>query len=110
VSFSLRNQIRGLLHIRKDRAALRRSSKPAIGAWVICGDTRMTIQAGMSDELWHWLLEQGWREAAFRPERRRYRDVPTTWAIRLIDAVPEARARVLQAAVANAVHRPTHLA
>ncbi len=66
----------------------------------------MTIQAGMSDELWVWLLEQGWREPTYRPDRRRYREVPSTWVTRLIDSAPEARARVLDAAVAKASHRP----
>jgi len=66
----------------------------------------MTIQAGLSDDLWRWLLEQGWREPAYRPDRRRYREVPSTWVTRLIDAPPESRGRVLDSAVENAAHRP----
>jgi hypothetical protein len=104
---TLRNRVRGLLRIRKQRAVPRRSAKPAIGAYIVREDVRMTIQAGMSDHLWHWLLEQGWREATFQPDRRRYRDIPSAWVTRLIDATPEVCARVLDAAVDKAVFRPS---
>jgi hypothetical protein len=53
------------------------------------------------------LLQQGWREVTFRPDRRRYRDLPAAYVTRLIDSTsPEERARVLSAAVANATYRP----
>lgn len=104
---SIRNQVRALLRLRKPRAVPRRGSKPPIGAPAVREDVRMTIQAGTSDELWHWLLEQGWRESTYEPDRRRYRDVPSTWVTRLIDAAPEEREQVLQAAVERAVQRPS---
>ncbi len=85
----------------------RRSGKPAIGATIICGDLRITVQAGLSDELWTWLLDEGWRELTYRPDRRHYREVPSSWVTRLIDALPEARGPVLDAAVAKASIRPT---
>jgi hypothetical protein len=52
----------------------------------------MTIQAGFSDELWRWLLEQGWREVTHRPDRRHYRAVPASCVTELIDAPAEERA------------------
>jgi hypothetical protein len=104
---SLRNQVRGLLNIRKARATPRRSNKPAIGAYIIREDVRLTMQAGMSDQLWSWLLEQGWREATYQPDRRRYRDIPSAWVTRLIDASPDVYVRVLDAAMDKAVHRPS---
>ncbi len=104
---SLRNQVRGLLNIRKARATPRRSAKPAIGAYIIREDVRMTMQAGVSDQLWSWLQEQGWREAVYQPDRRRYRDVPSAWVTRLVDASPDVYARVLDAAMDKAVHRPS---
>ena len=67
----------------------------------------MTVQAGMSDELWQWLMEKGWREPNFHPDRRRYRDIPASWVTRLVDAVASDREAVLAAAAAKAVHRPT---
>lgn len=81
--------------------------KPSLGARICRDDVRMTIQAGMSDSLWRWLVNNGWREITFRPDRRRYRDVPAAYVTRLIDSTPDERERVLKAAVANAVQRST---
>ncbi len=103
---SLRTRVRDFIRTRKERAVPRRTPKPAIGAPIVSGDIRMMVQAGLSDDLWRWLLEQGWREPAYRPDRRRYRDVPSSWVTRLIDAQPEARTRVLAAAMESAAHRP----
>jgi len=105
VMISLRNRVRDFMRARKERALPRRSPKPSIGSHVVAGDIRMTVQAGMSDDLWRWLLEQGWREPAYRPDRRRYREVPSTWVTRLIDAPPEARGRILDGAIENAAFR-----
>ena len=104
---SIRNQVRGLLRMRKPRSTPRRGTKPPIGAHIVREDVRMTIQAGMSDALWAWLLEQGWRESTYQPDRRRYRDVPSAWVTRLVDASPEECAKVLQSAVEHAVRRPS---
>jgi hypothetical protein len=93
--------------MRKERALPRRGSKPAIGSYIAREDLRITIQAGMSDQLWRWLLEQGWREVTFQPDRRRYRDVPSAWVTRLTDSPPDLCARVLEAAVEKAVIRPS---
>jgi hypothetical protein len=65
----------------------------------------MTVQAGMSHELWYWLLGEGWRELTYRPERRRYRDLPSAWVTWLIDAPAEARAQVLEEGTEKATHR-----
>jgi hypothetical protein len=67
----------------------------------------MTVQAGLSDELWTWLLDQGWRELTYRPDRRRYRELPSVWVTRLIDTLPEKRPQVLQVAAQRASLRPT---
>jgi len=107
VNLSLRDRVRGLLRLRRERALPRRGAKPGIGACIVCGDLRMTVQAGFSDELWRWLLDQGWRELTYRPDRRHYREVPSIWVTRLVDAQPETRALVLGAAVTKAAHRPT---
>ncbi len=104
---SFRNWWRGVLRLRKDRALPRRTGKPGIGATIICGDLRITIQAGLSDELWTWLLDEGWRELTYRPDRRHYREVPSSWVTRLIDALPETRPLIMDAAIAKASIRPT---
>jgi hypothetical protein len=102
----LRNRIRSLLNIRAERRIPRTGAKPAIGASIINGDVRMKVPAGMSEELWRWMLEQGWRESRHVPDRRRYREVPASWANRLVDAPWDAKARALDAALRNAVQRP----
>ena len=92
--------------MRKERARPPRGPKPAIGGHIAFEDFRMTVQAGLSEELWQWLLGQGWRELRFRPEQRRYREVPTTCVTELIDAPIEERPVVLDAALARATRRP----
>lgn len=102
----VRDRVRTLLKIRVPRELPSVRSKPALGARIFRDDVRMTIQAGMTDSLWTWLVKKGWREITFRPDRRRYRDIPTAYVTHLIDASPEQRQRVLDAAVANATLRP----
>jgi hypothetical protein len=103
---SFRNRVRGILHVRTQRAAPHRGPKPAIGRQIALGDVRMTVQAGFSDELWVWLMQQGWRELRYRPEQRRYRDVPASCVTELIDAHPDDRSMALDTAVARAATRP----
>ncbi len=101
----VRDRVRTLLNIRVERGLRSAGLKPGIGARICCDDVRMTVQAGMSDSLWRWLTKLGWREITFRPDRRRYRDIPTAYVTRLIDSTPEERERVLAAAIANAAYR-----
>jgi hypothetical protein len=101
----VRDRVRTLLNIRVERGLRSAGLKPGIGARICCEDIRMTVQAGMSDALWHWLAKQGWREITFRPDRRRYRDIPTAYVTRLIDSYAEERERVLAAGIANAAYR-----
>jgi len=110
VAINVRNQFRNLLGIRRDRAMPRRTHKPAIGSRIFLGDVRMVVQAGMDRELWGWLQDQGWREVVVRPDRRSYREVPSSWMTLLIDSPPEHRESVLRAAVADARRVPTTLA
>jgi hypothetical protein len=105
----VRDQVRTLLRIRRERHALPPGGKPPIGARIVCGDLRMTVQAGMTDALWRWLLSQGWREVMYRPDRRRYREIPGAFVTRLIDATADERDRILAAATANAAYRPLPL-
>lgn len=95
----IRNQIRTLLRIRRQRRLLPAGPKPSVGARIVRDDVRMSVQAGMSDTLWEWLLKRGWREVVYRPERRRYNEVPSAWVTRLYEAAPADRSRVLVAAV-----------
>ena len=66
----------------------------------------MTIQAGVTDELWEWLVGQGWREPRHAPDRRHYLVVPARYVTALIDAPEELRSRALTVAVSHAPVRP----
>jgi len=103
----VRDQFRTLMRIRRDRALPSVGHKPGVGARIACGDLRMSVQAGMSDSLWRWLTKLGWREVMFRPDRRRYRDIPHGFVTQLIDAAPEERERILAVAVTHASYRAT---
>ena len=101
----LSDRTRSLLGIRRDRKVAARTAKPRIGAQVILGEVRMSIQAGMSEELWNWLQDAGWRESSFRPDRRRYREIPSTWVTRLTDCAASERKHYLALAISKAAFR-----
>ena len=103
---ALRGQIRDLLHLCKQRRRPPRGPKPQIGDFVVLEDLRMTVQAGLSDALWQWLLAHGWREQRYRPERRHYRDLSVHSVTELFDAPEEEREQLLSDAVEGARPRP----
>jgi hypothetical protein len=95
-------KMRNWAGIRQARALPPRGRKPPIGVAIVCADVRMIVPAGMSDELWEWLMDQGWREVTYRPDHRIYRQVPTSRATQLVDADKEVRMSVLESAIAHA--------
>jgi hypothetical protein len=106
VAINVRNQFRNLLGIRRERATPRRTPRPSVGSRIYRDGVRMVVQAGLDRELWGWLQDQGWREVIVRPDRRTYRDIPSSWVALLIDAPPEHREAVLKAAVEDACRAP----
>jgi hypothetical protein len=105
---SLRDRLRSLLKVDKRKRKLpRRSVKPRIGVYVVNvkHGVRLLVQAGMSDELWQWLMDQGWRVEPHRPDRRQYLDVPPSFVTRLIDSDPAGRKKLMIEAVRNAQPR-----
>jgi len=106
---SIRDRVRSLAGEQCPRRLPRRSAKPPIGARIIQVESgvRLTVQAGLSDELWIWLLDRGWRVVTHRPDRRRYRDIPWPRVTRLFDCDPTFREELLTKAIANAESRPT---
>jgi len=99
-----RARMRLLLTEQVERRVPRRSAKPRIGARMVHVEQalRLTVQAGTSDELWRWLMDQGWRVDLYRPDRREYRDIPASYVTQLIDADPAQRERLMAEAIANA--------
>lgn len=102
----LRSLVRTLFRIRRKRSLPAAGAKPGVGARIACGEYRIIVQAGMTDSLWKWLAQQGWREVTYRPDRRRYLDIPHAFVTELIDAGPDEYAPVLEAAKAEATYRP----
>ncbi len=96
-----------MLGVQRRRAALRPGPRPRLGARIVFGDVRLTVQAGLTDDAWKWLVDRGWREVTYAVDRRAYRDVPSSWVARLFDATdPVTRAELLDAAIREAEHRP----
>jgi hypothetical protein len=101
----VRDQVRTLFRVRRERVLPRAGHRPAVGARIAAGELRMSVQAGMSEDLWRWLAKRGWREVVYRPDRRRYRDIPCGFATMLIDASPDERESILEAGIANSAVR-----
>jgi hypothetical protein len=101
---TLRTRLRRFRGERFARRLPERSPKPRIGSYVVHVEKglRMVVQAGMSDDLWKWLMDHGWRVPYHRPERRTYGDIPASYVTRLIDADPDERRKLMAEAIANA--------
>lgn len=104
---NLRTRLRRLKGERAERRLPDRSAKPRIGSHVVHVQKRLrlVVQAGMSDDLWKWLMDHGWRVSSHRPERRSYGDIPPSYVTRLIDADPGQRKKLMVEATENAQSR-----
>jgi hypothetical protein len=101
---SLKDRLRAMLGDQRPRKMPRRGPKPRIGAYAIhvTEGARLMVQAGLTDELWKWLQDHGWRVETHRPDRRIYRDIPASWVTRLIDADPSQRHQLMAGALEKA--------
>ena len=98
---------RTMLGIRRPRAVPPPGPKPRLGASIVKDDVRITVQAGLNDATWGWLIQHGWRQETFRNNRRRYREVRPSLVARIFDAADaEACAQLIQRAMAEAKLRP----
>ena len=97
---------RKLFNIRQERRRPPKGPKPKLGAKVYLHDVRMAVQSGLSDELWDWLQELGFREVTFSPDRRHYRDLPPSLVTRLYDAPREEWRPLLKVAIQESSKRP----
>ena len=96
-----------LLWKKKHDLRLREANKPAIGATICCSGMRMSVQAGLSDDLWHWLVGLGWRELASGENRLQLKPLPTTLVTKLFDSQPAEYERVLMSAIRQITRRPS---
>jgi hypothetical protein len=93
---------------RRKRDELRRMArKPHVGATICCADLRMSVQTGMSNELWRWLVGRGWRALDDTARRHRLRALPSSAVTAPFDAVPERWEGLLAAAMKEAIRKPT---
>lgn len=97
-----------LLWRKRQELRGRTDCKPPIGATICCSGLRMTVQAGLSDELWRWLVGRGWRELERGENRLRLKPLPTTLVTRLFDATVEDRERALNNAIRQVVRPKTN--
>jgi len=109
---TLQDRLRKLLGSHRPRRLPRRGAKPRIGSTVVhvAEGVRITMQAGLSDELWKWMMDTGWRVETHRPDRRHYRDVAPSWVTRLIDAPPSQRHDVMTRAIESAQDKSAYAA
>lgn len=96
-----------LLGRKKEQQRRREASKPAIGATLCCAGLRMTVQAGLSEDLWQWLVKLGWRELQPRENRLHFKPLPTSLVTRLFDCPADDRERILLAAIRQAASGST---
>jgi hypothetical protein len=80
--------------------------KPRMGATLCCAGLRMTVQAGLTDEMWEWLGAIGWRELRSGENRLHYRALSTSLVNRLYDVDPDDRQKVLLLAIREATRPP----
>src|SRR4029077_9954437 len=106
---SIVDRVRSLGREQCPRRLPRRSAKPRIGARIVQVESgvRLTVQAGLGDDLWMWLLDRGCRVVTHRPDRRRYRDIRWSLVTRLFDCDPASRERLMFEAIWDAESRPT---
>jgi hypothetical protein len=104
---SLLDSVRRLMGVRRERLVPPPGPKPRLGARIFKDDVRITVQAGLTDATWAWLVERGWREESFRNSRRHYREVPPSRVAELFDALDaDERQQLLELALDEAVARP----
>jgi hypothetical protein len=95
------------LAARKREELRRLARRPHIGATIVCADLRMSVQPGLSVDLWRWLVGRGWRELDDLNTRHRLRAVPTSAVMALFDSAPERWESLLDNAIKQAIRKPT---
>lgn len=88
-----------LLRNRKIEIDQRTARRPKVGSTICCAGLRMTVQAGLSEDLWQWLLALGWRELGPRENRLHFKPLPSALVTRLFDAPADERQRIMIAAI-----------
>jgi hypothetical protein len=83
-----------------------RGPVPARGAKANLHEFRLHVKVALTEELWDWLQDRGFREITYSPDRRRYRDLPPSLVSTFLDAPNRNWGRILKEAMAEAAKRP----
>lgn len=98
----MKNFIRNALSIRKKRNAPPVGGKPAVGSFIILGQTKMEVTHPLTQDLWSWMVLSGWRNVPVKEDRRQCIMLPQNALAQLIQATPTERdachARLLEVA------------
>ena len=76
--------------------------RPRMGATLCSAGLRMSVQAGLTEEMWQWLAALGWRELRSGENRLHYRALSTLLVNRLYDVGPDDRQKILLLAIREA--------
>jgi hypothetical protein len=82
----LKDKLRSLAGIRKERQLPPIGEKPPIGSNIVREKLRMRLKYPVTDELWKFMSSMGWRAIDMRYNKRRYTMVPDKVLLKLIKA------------------------
>ena len=82
---SLKNAIRNVLNIRKERELPPAGPMPTIGSSIVRDRLRIRLKYPINAEQWEFFTKRGWRTADMRKDRRRYMSVPDKILVKLLD-------------------------
>jgi hypothetical protein len=76
VMASLKDAARTLFKVRVKRKVPTSKRYPKSGSFIVRADAQMLVTPELSEELWEWLVLQGWRVNSFSQDRRQYAEWP----------------------------------
>lgn len=72
----MKDFIRTLFGIRRKRQVPPPSDPPNGRTVLVRGCIKMSVSTEISEELWHWLMVEGWRVSRYNNDRRAYTRMP----------------------------------
>lgn len=82
----LKDKLRSMAGIRKERQLPPPGEKPTIGSNIVREKLRIRLKYPVNDELWKFLTSMGWRTIDMRYNKRRYTLVPDKVLLKFIKA------------------------
>ncbi|MFZ6672788.1 hypothetical protein [Undibacterium sp. Xuan67W] len=92
----VKNEIRSLFKIRKERMLPPPGNMPTFGSTIVLHRLKIQLRMTLEPEQWEWLTLKGWRTQDMRKNRRKYFKVPSKAVARLLHAAPEEREDIYQ--------------